>query len=167
MAAPRPWAEQDAARLVELHAAGRSLHSIATDLGRSKDTISRKAAAAGLTWDRSKTAAAAQAVVVDNKARRALLVSRHYARAEKVLDRLEAATFTTLVPVGMGEQRPQALEFVPAIEEKALAQAVSTYLTSAARLEQIDAGDGSDTVRSLLGSLARTLGLAPEHDTAA
>lgn len=167
MAAPRGWTTEDDRKMRELHAAGASMHAIATELNRSKNTISLKSKAAGLVWDRAKTAAATQAVVVDNKARRARIVARMYGRMEHIQDRLEAATFKTTLKAMGGADEQMSLDFVPTSDERNLADTLSRYTASATKLEQIDAGDGSDTVRSLLGSLARTLGLAPEHDTAA
>ncbi len=53
MAAPRPWTDTDDTTLRQLHAAGKSLHAIAGDLGRSKAVVSRYAKQAGLSWDRA------------------------------------------------------------------------------------------------------------------
>lgn len=153
MAAARPWTDADTARLRELHGQGKSLHQIAAEMDRSKSTISRHADRASLTWDRTSTATATQALVADNRARRAALVHRAYTRAEHVLDRLEAATFTTLVPCGPGQQEAQSLDFVPPQEERSLAQAVSTYLASAARLEAIDSDAGTDAAKAMLTDL--------------
>lgn len=157
----RPWTQADDETLTRLHGEGKSLHAISAEMDRSKGMVARKAEAQDppLTWDRTRTAAAADAKHADNKARRVDLVGRQYGRAEAVMDRLEAQTFKTLVPVGMGEQKPKDLTFVPPHEEKALAQSVATYLGNAARLEAIDAGDGAEHVKSLLSGLVDTLGL--------
>lgn len=158
MAAPRPWTDADAAELARRHAAGESLHSIAKAMGRGKGTISAKSAAAGLKWERTRTAAAAQAVHIDNKARRVALVARLYTRAETVLGRLETSPFQTLVKVAGGAEVTGALPFVPTRDERDLADVVSRHLVSANRLEQVDSG-GAEHVRSLLAGMAEQLGL--------
>lgn len=69
----RPWDESEAKQLVELHGQGASLREIARQMRRSKDTISRRAVSAGLSFDRSVTAEATKAAKEDAKARRTAL----------------------------------------------------------------------------------------------
>ncbi|MCI2424110.1 helix-turn-helix domain-containing protein [Saccharopolyspora sp. K220] len=97
----------------ELHAQGKTRNDIAREIGRSPSTVSRLAHAAGLSFDRSKTAAATQAKQRDNAARRADLVRRLYGRGEANLGRLEAPRykFTTATVNGI---ETKVLDHVPA-----------------------------------------------------
>ena len=65
MPAPRPWEPAETDTLRALHADGLSLNAIAKRMARSKDVISRRAADIGLNWDRTRTAVATQAIVLD------------------------------------------------------------------------------------------------------
>lgn len=73
MAPPRSWTPSEERVLARLHREGLSLREIAKRMSRSADTISRHAAQAGLSFDRSVTVAATLATTVDAKARRAAL----------------------------------------------------------------------------------------------
>ncbi len=84
MPAPRPWEPAETDALRALHGDGLSLNAIAKRMARSKDVISRRAADLGLNWDRTRTAVATQAVVLDAKARRAQLALDLLADAETI-----------------------------------------------------------------------------------
>ncbi len=73
MTAPRPWSQADDLKLRELHLAGMALHSIATEMRRGKQTVSRHAQDLGLSFSRTSTVAATEAAVLDAKSRRAAL----------------------------------------------------------------------------------------------
>lgn len=68
---PRRWSEADDRTLRDLHSQGRSLHSIAAEMNRGKDTISKYAGRAGLSFSRVGTEQATQASVADAKSRQA------------------------------------------------------------------------------------------------
>lgn len=88
MAAAARWTEAETDRLRALHAAGKSLHAIAAEMGRGKGTISAKAKAAGLAWDREQVQAATQAKVADARERRATLQLRLLDDAERLREQL-------------------------------------------------------------------------------
>lgn len=161
MPAPNPWTAADDQRLTVLHGEGRSLHSIAAEMTRSKHTISRKAAALGLTWDRTATAKAAEAVVVDNRKRRGAIVTRLYAQAEAELAGLEQASqgWRTILKGEYGLESGVTLTFAPSRDRRDVADILSRHLTAAAKLEAIDASAGVDTERSLLAQLGQALGV--------
>lgn len=161
-APPRPWTDADTARLRELHAAGATLNACAKTMRRSRATISKYAARAGLTWDRTRTHAATQAKVIDAKARRRAILDRLYTRAETVLGRLEANTFTTLV-MSAGSQVTETLTFVPPQDERHLSSSVATYLTSVERLEKLDADHGVEQARGMLDQIGRAITAAAEQ----
>lgn len=156
-----PWTEAEDATLRSLHAAGRSLHSIAGEMGRAKRTISDHSARLGLTWDRSKTAAATTARVVDNKARRTAIVARLYAQVEGELKALEDAPsgWRTILKGEYGVENEATLTFAPPLDRRNVADVISRHLTSAAKLEQIDAGDRPAAARDLLTGLGQHLGI--------
>lgn len=138
-----PWTDEDSARLIAFHSAGASLHSIAADMGRSKQTISKWAKSLGLEWDRTSTAKAAEAVHVDNKARRVALEERLLVEASNVLDQLwgPSIVFSFGGPENMYSEhildRPQFGD------QKAIMQTASTALTSANKLHDMNS-DGRD-----------------------
>lgn len=73
MAEVKPWSDAEGRTLRELHAAGQSLGGIAKQMKRSRATISKRAADAGLSFDRRATEVATQAAKVDAKARQVTL----------------------------------------------------------------------------------------------
>jgi hypothetical protein len=164
--AARPWTDADDARLHELHAQGATLTAIAKALDRSKDTISKKAAAAGLGFDRSRTDAATKALVVDAKSRRAALQLRHLTRAEHLFDRLEAATFHTLTRGGGGSEETSELRYVPPRDERDLALTIKAHEEASLRLDLHDANANATVVIGLLQQTAAALGITDHDDTA-
>lgn len=161
--ATRPWTTDDDQTLRDLHAAGNTLHGIAKTMTRSKATISGKAAKLGLSWSRERTAAAAHAVHADNKARRVAIVARVYAEAEDVLAGVETGRrgegWRTILKGSFGVEETKTLEFVPSRDRRDVSDTLSRLLTTAAKLEAVDAGDGADTERSLLAQLGQALGV--------
>lgn len=159
--AAEPLTDAERERILELHRGGMGRNDIAREVGRSGDVVSRVVRDAGGTFDRAgEVAAATAAKAADNRARRQGLIERGYARAEKIYTRLEAEQFQTShgTPDGIVTKK---LDFVPAQDEKALAQAIGTHLANVGRLEIVDGGPGVDESRSLLQKLGDALGLTP------
>lgn len=161
----RDWTEAELQTLRERNAAGDSLTAIARDLGVTKPVLSRKAAALGLTWDRSRTEKATAAKVVDAKARRATILGRLYGEAEAVLDDLEAGRagkgWNTIIRGEYGIENTRSLDFIPIRDRRDASDTLSRVLVQATRLEQVDNGT-ADAVKGLLGGLADQLGLTHE-----
>lgn len=159
----RPVTDEDRERVRELHAAGRGRNEIAREIGRPAGTVTRIARVLGLSFNRSATRAATQARKTDLAARRTALIDRAYTRAEHIYDRLEADKsgykFTATTVNGI---ETRTLDHVPGQEERALAVAAGSHLSHAAKLEAVDAGDGADAARSLVGQLATGLAAAYE-----
>lgn len=156
--APITSAERDEVR--RLHAEGYARNTIAKRVGRSPSTVSKIVHESGGAFDRSRTAAATEAKQQDNKARRAALIDRLYGRAEHNLDTLESDQYAYTATTVNGIETQQ-LAHVPAQDERHLSSAISTNLTSAARLENVDADDAAAAGRSVLGGIAAALGLPP------
>ncbi|WKU45982.1 helix-turn-helix domain-containing protein [Streptomyces sp. VNUA116] len=156
MAAPITDDDRDQVR--RLHAAGQSRNQIARAIGRSSSTVSKIAREEGLRFEGgARVAPATEARQLDLAEQRRQIVARLYARASANLDRVEAEQYVRveLLPTG----RPVRLisDEPPAQDERHHSQAIGSYLTSAARLVEIDAGTGAGEVRSMLTDLARGL----------
>jgi len=139
------------------HAEGKSLRSIAVELGRAPTTIGTHAKRMGLSWDAGRTAAATEAKQASNRERRARLIARLYDRADKIMDRLEAAEFKLVGMDKDGYARTNlvAADAIPGAEERALSGMVVNMLAGAARLEAVDQGaNGAERAKGILGAFA-------------
>ncbi|WP_158861991.1 helix-turn-helix domain-containing protein [Leifsonia sp. AG29] len=151
------------ARARDLFDKGLGCNAIAKELGVSPSTISAWAKREGLEFDRAQVKAANQAREVDGKARRLELKLRAYKRAEALYDRLEAPTFKTLVRTEVGVEKARELDFVPAQNERDIAQAIQTHITAAMKMEAADGTPGLDDATSLLSRLGDALGVTSTH----
>lgn len=158
---PNPKRTQgDRDTVLALHAQNLGRNEIVRQTGFSTAWVSNVVKDAGLSFARSeRVKAATEAKTQDNKARRANLVGRMYDRAEFILNRLEAPTFSALVPTGPGQQSARDLDFVPAGEERNLATSVAVYLDKAMLLEKVDAVPERSEAQSMLSRLAEQLGV--------
>lgn len=153
---PVPFTDTERARVRELHTAGKTLRAIAKELGRSPATISRAAQDMGLTWDNTQTATATRASSMRAADRRARAIERLYARAEKIMDRLEAEQFKA---VGYSKDGYAIVtridsDAIPGTDERALSGMVVNLLVAAAKLESVDAQSaGTEGAKSMLGDL--------------
>lgn len=156
---PKIWDAEDDSELRRLHAEGLSVGQTAKAMGRAKSTITTHSRRLGLSHaERAvQMEAAIQTSVMDRKARRAAIIDRLYRRAEAISDRLEAEGYEMLVNIGMGEQAPKRLDFVPGPEERALTGSIASLLAAAERLEKIDQDGGAAEVRGLVGTLMLNL----------
>ena len=144
------WTDEESARLTELHAAGKSLHFIAGELGRSKETVSRWAEKLGLSFSREKTAKAAEAKHVDNKARRARIEERLLAKGEEFLDQLDEPVIVFSFGGPLNEYAEHELTKPDPVSQKHIVQALNTVLTSANKLHEMNAGQQAEKAVSAL-----------------
>lgn len=158
------WTDEESARLTELHAAGKSLHFIAGELGRSKETISRWASTLGVSFSREKTAKAAEAVHVDNKARRALLESRLLTEAEKVIEQLWVPAIVYSFGGQFNEYAEHELDKPTFSDQKAIMQTASTAITASNKLHEMNAGQNTDHAKSMLVQMQEALLKAVEAE---
>ncbi|MFC9847782.1 helix-turn-helix domain-containing protein [Streptomyces sp. NPDC060223] len=151
----RPVTDEDRQAVRRLAGEGLGRNAIARELKRSPRTISTIAEALDppVTFDRTMTAVATQARVIDGKARRAAIIAGLYDVVEDDLLYLKDDTYD-LVEVSMGAPVRYEANRLPAQDRKALITGVSTATTAAARLEALDGDPETDTARSILGSLA-------------
>lgn len=160
MTSPRPWADTELDELTRRHANGETLHSIAKNIGRSKGSISAKATALGLTWERTRTAKAAQAHAIDAKARRAALQVNLLSDAERLRAQLweQATVFNFGGKDNTYEEH--TLDKPPFADQLKIMQATGIAVDRSLKLADYDTG-GAEHVRSLLAGLAEQLGLTP------
>lgn len=148
------WTSDDDAELKRLHAEGLPLNQIRLKMGRPRSTIGRHSQKLGLTYDREHMRPAIEAAQMDRKATRAGIIEDLYRVARRQTDRLLDETgFDTLINIGMGEQGPRRLDFIPAADARALAGSIGTLLARAEALEKIDADGGAGEVRGIVGGL--------------
>ncbi|MBJ7481548.1 helix-turn-helix domain-containing protein [Rhodococcus sp. (in: high G+C Gram-positive bacteria)] len=158
------WTDEESTRLTELHAAGKSLHFIAGELGRSKETVSRWASTLGVSFSREKTAKAAEAVHVDNKARRALLESRLLTEAEKVIEQLWTPAIVYSFGGQFNEYAEHELDKPTFSDQKAIMQTASTAITASNKLHEMNAGQNTDHAKSMLVQMQEALLKAVEAE---
>ncbi|MBT2449469.1 helix-turn-helix domain-containing protein [Streptomyces sp. ISL-43] len=142
--------------LRRLHAEGHSRNEIARRMDRSGRTISHLAVELGLTFDRTKTAIATQARVIDGRTRRIALTERLYAQSEKILARLERDEHH-IVEVSIGKVVRYTAADLPSADVRNLLNASALAMNQAVKLESIDSNGGIDDAKSMLGQLAAGL----------
>ena len=118
--------------------------AVEKQLGIPKNTVAGWARKAGTRTVRAeRVRAAIEAKVADGKLRRAAIVQRLYGRTEKILDRLEADTYTWTATTKEGTETVHDVE-PPAGDERSHATAIAIYLDKATKLEDYDrTGDES------------------------
>ena len=159
------WSDEDSRRLTELHAEGKSLHFIAGEIGRSKQTVSRYAKSLGLEWDRATTAKAAEAVHVDNKARRVALEERLLVEAQKIMDQLWTPAIVYSFGGQFNEYAEHELDKPTFSDQKAIMQTASTAITASNKLHEMNAGSNADHSKAMLVKMqAALLELHAEED---
>ena len=160
-----PISNTDRDQVRRLHAAGKSRNAIARAIGRSSSTVSKIAGELGLRFEGgARIAPPTEARRLDLAETRRQLVERLYRRAGVNLDRVEAEQYVRAELLPDGRTVRVVSDAPPAQDERHHSQAIGSYLTSAARLAEIDAGNGTGEVRSMLVDLARGLRTAFADD---
>ncbi|MFJ5883473.1 helix-turn-helix domain-containing protein [Kitasatospora cineracea] len=153
-----PITDADREQVRRLHADGLSRNAIAARIERSSSTVSKIAAELGLPFTGGARAAPATAArQEDLAALRRDLTARLYRRAAANLDRVEAESYVRVELLPTGDTVEVESDHPPAQDERHHSQAIGSYLTSAARLAEIDAGTSGHEVRSMLTDLAKGL----------
>lgn len=156
----QPWTDEDAATLARMHGEGASLTSIAKHLGRHAGTVSKKAKAAGLSFDRAPVAAANEARAVDARARRQRIVENQHRITELIQGHLikgeEGKGWDTLVRAAGGAEFSDSLPYVPARDRKDVLSALNSSSTIIARLDDqhTDHDDAKSVITDLVQGLA-------------
>ncbi|MFF4369641.1 helix-turn-helix domain-containing protein [Streptomyces sp. NPDC001594] len=153
---PRPVTDEDREQVRALHAEGLGRNAIARQLGRSSRTVSVLAEELGLTFDRTATAEATRARVIDTRERRQSLIERYYAQADKILARLERDEHQ-ITEVSLGKVIRYTATDLPTQDVRNLIQAAGAAASQAVKLEALNSDNGVSDAKSLLGQLAAGL----------
>lgn len=142
--------DDDLAEMCRLHAAGESLGGIARALGKAKTTVGRAARAAGLSFERSRTAAAVVAHSIDMAARRAALAQNLLSDAERIREQLWTSTTVYNFGGKDNDYNERTFDEAPADIKRTLMQTATTALTAHLRLVDHDSDGGVTEAKSVL-----------------
>lgn len=165
----RHWTPEDDERLVELHGNdGASLRSVAAEMGRPQSTVSEKAKALGLSWDRGAMKQAIEAGVVDAKARRTKAALAELELLELTQKRLREslrgrAKWRAVLKGEFGAERLAEVDAVPSRDLRDESQARASMSQVIDRLDDKSATPELDAAASMLGRLHEAL-VAERHD---
>ncbi|MET9954224.1 helix-turn-helix domain-containing protein [Streptomyces sp. NPDC006339] len=146
--------EDERAEIRRLHAEGHGRNEIARRINRGGRVVSEVAQELGLSFDRTATAIATEAKVIDARARRANIVAQLYDVIEADLTYLKKPDAYGLVEVSAGQAVHFAAERLPAQDRRALISGISTAITAASRLEALEGDPGVAGATSLLMNLS-------------
>lgn len=154
-----PIPDEDRQRVLDLHAQGMSRNDIARETGISAGSVTNIVTAAGLSFDRTATAAATAARQADLADRRTSLREKFLDRADELLARLDEPE--VVFNFGGRENTYAEHQFSKptASTARTLIQAAATASTQEIRIAQAEAGGTDEAARSLLTSLANALGV--------
>ncbi|WP_425829318.1 hypothetical protein [Streptomyces fractus] len=165
-----PVSDADREQVRRLHAQGLTRNAVARQIGRSASTVTKIAKAEGLRFDGGArmTGAATEARRQDLAAVRTEAQHRLYTRALANLARVEASHYVRVELLPTGQTVDVVSDDPPAHDERHHAQAIASYLATAQRLAEVDAGRDTDGVRSALTDLGsgirRLLARPPDDD---
>ena len=141
---PRQWSDADTDELRRRHADGQSLRTIATEMRWAKQTISKRAIEHGLSFDRSRTAAATQARVIDAKAKRAELALALLEDADRLRAQLWAPSLVFNFGGRDNTYEEHTLDKPTYADQLKIMQALGAGIDRHIKLVQVDT-DNSDT----------------------
>lgn len=143
---------------------GMGRNAIARELHASPRFVSKTIRERGGSLNGGVLRNANQAKAAELEARRLDIATRLYERAEQVLDRLSDEQFAALVKARGGADKKAVLDFVPAADERALANALASMIGSAMKLQERQQQNGPTEQQSLLEDLALELGITDRDD---
>ncbi|MGW0920094.1 hypothetical protein ACWD3J_13890 [Streptomyces sp. NPDC002755] len=141
----------------ELHASGLGRNAIALEMGITASVISRTAEHLGLTFDRSKIRAAAEARKADVEERRSVLAARFLDIAEDSLSRVYAETTVFSFGGKSNDYNDHIFDEAPIAERVKLVTAAAIAVDKSMKLTPPGESSGLDAARSMLGSLGEAL----------
>lgn len=162
----RPLTTDELAQLRALHANGMGRNDIARALERSPASISKYAAEAGLSFDRSSVQAATAARKADAAAKRAALQLLLLDDARRLRAQLwEKHEYREYGGKEFVLRKWTQDEPTPTDKLK-LMQATGAAIDRSLRLAEHDADGGLEQAKSLLGEIGRAFGITPPAATA-
>lgn len=161
--AVRSWVpEKEDECLIRLHSEGRSLNSIAKEMRRSTETVSRYSRRLGLSWDRSHTVEATLARVADAAALRSALEVDLLRDADRLRRQLFAPV--TVYKFG-GRDNTFASRKLPMPNAKAQAdimRAATDAIAHSLKISEHDVNAGSGAAIGMLDKIAEEIKLAAQ-----
>lgn len=140
--------------VVRLARTGLPRNQVADKAGVSRVSVSRICAEHGISFDRSATAAATAAKVIDFKAKRQALSEKFLERANGLLDEMNAA-FMAYSFGGRDNDYSERLQpSAPPGDKRSLMQAATYALNAHLAIEAKDGDKGIEGAKSMLGALA-------------
>lgn len=162
--AKRTWTDDDTATLRKHHDAGLSLTETAKRMGRSKSTVNQYARDNAMTWDRTRTAKATEAVIHDGRARRAALEQRLLDEAERSLDRMWTGLEVGAFAGQDGEYKHAYIDEPTPSDRKAIMHTATAAAAAAAKLAEQNAGTEVDVAKAALTKLKDALTAIDDDD---
>lgn len=148
MGKPITDAELEAIRLH--HAAGLSLSGTAKLIGRAVSSTRLASVRLGLSWERSKTAAATAAAQTDMAAQRAQLAADLLQDAKRLREQMWQPAVVFAFGGRDGDYSEHRVTEPPAADKRTLMQASQAALTAHLRLVDHDSDGGVAEARSVL-----------------
>ncbi|MYU24622.1 hypothetical protein [Streptomyces sp. SID8352] len=140
----------------DLHAEGLGRNAIARAMKISQVVASRTAEHLGLTFDRSRIQAAAEARKADIEERRSLLAARFLDVAEESLDRVDEPTTVYAFGGKNNEYNEHVFDQAPIAERQKLVTTAAIAVDKSLKLVPAEtSGSGADDAKSMLGKLAQ------------
>lgn len=152
-------------RVIELAQQGWTRNAIVRELHISNASVSGIAKRAGITFDRTRVAAATAAKTADMQARRKGIASRLLDEATQLLDEMHRPHLTFNIGGKDNVYTEHQLKQPPVEAKRHLMMAASTALQRHIDLERHDADQGSENAKSMLAELGRALGIRPVDDS--
>lgn len=143
---------------------GLSCNAIAKKLGCSPSTISRWAKSEGLSFDRSKTEVAVKAHTVDLAAGRLRLAEKMLKASEDMLDRIDDEYLVYNFGGKDNTYAEHTLDEAPVEVRRNVITTAAITFDKLTRIVEAENDGGVAVGESLLGNLARELGLVPTDD---
>lgn len=159
----KPITDAERVRVVELHNAGWSRAAIARDLGRAPSTVGKIAAAAGVDFDRTRTEQATAAKQADNRAKRADLESLLLDDALELRKRLWQPARVYAFGGKENDYNEAWLDEPPFADKRQIMQTAGTAVDKAIKIAAVDADNGADEAKSMLGGIAALINQANEQ----
>jgi IS30 family transposase len=154
------WTPQLDQQLADLHAQGLSLRECATRIGRSRSGVGDHAKTLGLTWDRSKTKAATQARVADNRSTRSAIEAGLLADVQRLRAQLWAPCKAFNFGGKDNTYEEHALEQPTFVDQLKIMQAATIAVDRSLKIAVHDSDSSHDDAKSMLTGLAAAMGLA-------
>ena len=161
MATPlKPWTDQQDAELRALHGQGLTQAACARRLGISNRRVSEHSKVIGLSWDRSKTKAATEARVADNRSRRAALETRFLVKADDLLEQIDQPHIVFNIGGKDNIYTEHLLLKPPTIDIKNLMSSAGIAVDRSLKIAVHDSDSSHDDAKSMLTGLAAAMGIA-------